>query len=447
MNTYTKYKPSGIEWIGDVPKHWESIRLKFIGYLYGGLSGKNANDFNQQEGINSKYFIPFTNIAHNKIINPNDLQKVIIHENENQNKVKKDDLFFMMSSENYDDVGKSTVLSVTLIDVYLNSFCKGFRITNKNYSSIFLNYLLLSNAYRSRLLIEANGYTRINLKIEKINDFIINVPPLPEQQSIANFLDHKTFLIDAAITKKQQLIELLKEERTALINHAVTKGINPDLKLKPSGIEWLGDIPEHWVLTKFKNILKIPITDGPHTTPEILDTGIPFISAEAIKNGKIDFEKKRGFISERDYEIFSKKYTPEIKDIYMIKSGATTGNVAMVETNDKFNIWSPLAVFRANENKVLPEYLHYYLQSQSIRNAVELSWSFGTQQNIGMNVLSNLAIPYPSILEQKDIIDFISKSTQDFNKIADQIACLISKLKEYRTSLINEAVTGKICVV
>lgn len=212
-------------------------------------------------------------------------------------------------------------------------------------------------------------------------------------------------------------------------------------KYKNSGIEWLGDIPEHWKCTSIKHVLEIPITDGPHTTPELIDFGIPFISAEAIKNGKIDFEKKRGYISEEDYNLFSKKYIPKINDIYMVKSGATTGNVAKLDQNILFTIWSPLAVFRANEKKIASDYLHYYLQSSNLKTAVETSWSFGTQQNIGMGVLSNLNITLPPISEQTQIAKYLNYQTAIIDELIAQKEQLITLLKQKRQAVINEAVT------
>lgn len=212
-------------------------------------------------------------------------------------------------------------------------------------------------------------------------------------------------------------------------------------KYKESGVEWLGKIPEHWGNTFIKNVLEIPITDGPHTTPELIDEGIPFISAEAIKNGKIDFDKKRGNVSESDYELFSKKYIPKLNDIYMVKSGATTGNVAKLDVDLKFTIWSPLAVFRADVNKVIPDFLHVYLQSSNLRNAVEINWSYGTQQNIGMGVLSNLNIPIPTLSEQTQIANFINQKTSIVNQLISEKESLINKLQEKRKALINEVVT------
>lgn len=135
-------------------------------------------------------------------------------------------------------------------------------------------------------------------------------------------------------------------------------------KYKDSGIEWIGEIPEHWETSKTLFSLSIPITDGAHTTPELFETGVPFVSAEAVSfgNGRIDFSHIRGYISDNFYQECCKKYIPQIDDIYMIKSGATTGRVAIVDTDVKFTIWSPLAVFRCNKERMLPHFLFYQLQ-------------------------------------------------------------------------------------
>lgn len=212
---------------------------------------------------------------------------------------------------------------------------------------------------------------------------------------------------------------------------------------KDSGVDSIGRVPEKWIVTLIKNTLEIPITDGPHTTPELLDEGIPFISAESIKNGKIDFERKRGNISNEDHEFFSRKYIPQRNDIFMVKSGATTGNVAMVETDNIFTIWSPLAVFRANQGKLIPKFLHFYLQSNSFKSLVEINWSYGTQQNIGMGVLSNLPITYPTLSEQVSIAAFLDHKTTQIDALIEKKEQLIEKLKLKRQSIINEAVTGK----
>ncbi len=198
-------------------------RLKDIGFLYSGLSGKAGDDFNQDDNPNNKGFIPFTNIANNTYLKANHLGTVVVCENEKQNKVRQGDLFFLMSSEGYEDIGKTAALAEDINDIYLNSFCKGYRITKKNCDPNFLNYLMLSDNYRKALIVEGKGFTRINLKMEKVSDFIVYLPPTKvEQTQIATYLDEKTQMIDAIVSNIAKQIDTLKELRKTLINDVVT---------------------------------------------------------------------------------------------------------------------------------------------------------------------------------------------------------------------------------
>jgi len=216
-----KLKDSDLDF--QVPENWNIYRLKDLGYLYSGLSGKSGDDFNQDENPNNKGFIPFTNIANNTYLKKDHLGTVNISDNENQNKVKKGDIFFLMSSEGYEDIGKTALLADDLEETYLNSFCKGYRINNKNGNSTFLNYLLLSDNYRKLLIVEGKGFTRINLKMEKVTDFTVYLPPTKEEQiKIAEYLDQKTQKIDCILYNIQKQIATLKELRKSLINDVVT---------------------------------------------------------------------------------------------------------------------------------------------------------------------------------------------------------------------------------
>lgn len=214
----------------------------------------------------------------------------------------------------------------------------------------------------------------------------------------------------------------------------------PYSQYRDAEVECLDSIPSHWQAHALKHALEIRITDGPHETPEFLDEGVPFVSAEAVAKGYIDFNKIRGYISVEDDKRFSRKYSPQKHDVYMVKSGATTGVTAIVETEQHFNIWSPLAVMRCNQG-FEPYYLLNYLRSRSFRESVELNWSFGTQQNIGMGTLENLPICHPPIDEQRTIAAFLDYETARIDSLIDKQQRLIELLKEKRQAVISHAVT------
>lgn len=213
--------------------------------------------------------------------------------------------------------------------------------------------------------------------------------------------------------------------------------------LKDSGIEWIGQIPQAWSVGKTIFGLEMPITDGPHETPQLYSEGIPFVSAEAVStgNGRINFENIRGYISQEYYEECCKKYIPQKEDIYMIKSGATTGKIAIVDTDDVFTIWSPLAVFRCNKERCISRYLFYTLQSDYYQKQVESKWSFGTQQNIGMRTLERLLICYPSLPEQERIAEYLDRKCAEIDALIAAKEKTNALLKERRQGIIYEAVT------
>lgn len=212
-------------------------------------------------------------------------------------------------------------------------------------------------------------------------------------------------------------------------------------KYKSSGIAAIGDIPVSWSRTKLKRLLATPITDGPHETPELQDDGVPFLSAEAVKLQTLNFDLKRGFITQEDHERFCQKCKPMRNDIFMVKSGATTGNVALVDTDAEFSVWSPLALIRCKSLKVYYKYVFLFLQSSVFRRQVELNWNYGTQQNIGMEVLGNLYISYPNLDKQQEISNYLDRKTAQIDNIIADKEKLIELLKEKRKAIISEAVT------
>ena len=210
---------------------------------------------------------------------------------------------------------------------------------------------------------------------------------------------------------------------------------------KDSGIEWIGEIPEHWDRIRIKSLVAIKVTDGPHETPQWIENGVPFISAEAIKGNKIDLDFKRGYISTEQHLEYCKKSKVLKNDILFCKSGSTTGKSALVDTDVDFGIWSPLAIIRADKNKIDYKYLFQSIQSSLFQNQVETAWTFGTQPNIGMGALENLWIAIPTLEEQQSIANYLDHKTTQIDTLIAKKEQFISLLQEERTAVINQAVT------
>ena len=198
-------------------------------------------------------------------------------------------------------------------------------------------------------------------------------------------------------------------------------------------------------ISPIKRIVDVPVTDGPHETPQFYDEGVPFVSAEAVSSGRIDFSRIRGHISAEDNLRYSEKYSPEFNDIYMVKSGATTGVTAIADERIDFNIWSPLAVIRCGED-AQPRFVLNFMRSRNFQEGIAVNWSFGTQQNIGMGVIENLACPVPPLNEQREIAETIDSTTDKSDTLQAEAQRAIDLLQERRTALISAAVTGKIDV-
>lgn len=322
-----------------------------------------------------------------------------------------------------------------------------FSLDKKRILPGFASYLFRDKQYIDKYMLSSLsvGDIQRQLKWHHLRRISLNLPDIPTQSYLSNLLDCETARIDTLIAKKTRFIELLKEKRQAVITKAVTKGLDDSVEMKDSGVDWLGAVPTHWDVTALKRIVSTPITDGPHETPVFHDDGVPFVSAEAVSSGRIDFERIRGFISREDHERFSRKYLPQKNDIYMVKSGATTGVTAIVEDDREFNIWSPIAVIRCS-GKAHPPYVLLFMRSKNFLDAVALNWSYGTQQNIGMGVLGNLSIALPSYKEQMVIADSVNRTIGRLNELVRKTERSIELLKEKRSALITAAVTGKIDV-
>lgn len=426
-------KYSGVEWIGEIPDKWNLVRLKDICINKKEVAGEKSSEYERlaltlngvikrpkddQEGLQPKEFDTY------QILEENDF------------------VFKMIDLQNISTsrVGLSPYTGL-VSPAYIR-----FASKKKGQFNEFIHYYLLSLWHNCVYNNIAGDGVRSALNATDMGNLKCPYPTEDQQRKIAGFLNKKTAEIDSLIEIENQQIEKLKEYKQAVITEAVTRGLDKKVPLKDSGVEWIGKIPEGWSIQKVLYQLSMPVTDGPHTTPELQPEGVAFVSAEAVScgNGGIDFSHIRGYITEEFYQECCLKYIPEIDDVYMIKSGATTGRVSIVTTLEpKFTIWSPLAVMRCDKNKMVPKFLYYAVQSEQFQRQVALGWSFGTQQNLGMRTLEQLKLIIPTLSEQKDIANYLDMKIGDIEKAIKVKNEKIERLDEYKKSIIYEYVTGK----
>jgi type I restriction enzyme S subunit len=419
---YPKYKDSGVEWLGQVPEHWDVKRLKHCTQLVTAKADERTNPVALEniEGWTGR-LIP----------SEGDYQ------GEGTAFVAGDILF-----------GK---LRPYLAKVHLASqpgeAVGDFHVLRPygGFDGHFAQYRMLTHEFIDIVDGSTYGSRMPRASWEFVGGMPMALPPAKEQTAIATLLDRETAKIDALIAEQQRLIELLQEKRQAVISHAVTKGLNPDAPMKDSGIEWLGEVPEHWEVVALKHLVAQPIIDGPHESPQKQDDGIPFVSAESIGKGFVDFDKKWGYISQQDHDRYSQRYKPQRGDILLVKLGATTGVPAIVETDIEFNVWVPLAAMRL-KSTCQPRFIFHVLRSNNLRVAYELNWTYGTQQTLGLGTISNLRVPVPPSNERRSVVELLDSVLPGFDALEAEARTAISLLQERRSALISAAVTGQIDV-
>ena len=434
-------KNSGVEWIGEIPNEWEVKRGK---ELFFEINDRCKNPENY----------PLLSVSEYYGVAPK------------SEKIEEGD--FITHAETLDgykicqkgDIVQNIMLAwkrATGMSNYEGLISPAYCIYRpyKSIDSKYYHYLFRTDVYADLFKQYSTGIidSRLRLYPAKFLSLKYAYPPKETQQRIATYLDKKCSKIEETIQNQQQVIEKLKAYKQSLITEAVTgkvkiengKACGEYESYKESRLKWLGDfkIPKKWNSIQVKSCVSIPVVDGPHESPELFDNGIPYISATAIENSKIDFSLKRGFISEKYCDECDKRYKPMKDDILMIKLGATTGQVAIVETDERFNIWVPLAAIRCNKNIALPKFVFYSFQSDYCLKQMEMSWTFGTQQTLGVSSIERLKIFLPNIETQKEIADYLNKKCTAIDTAIEQKQKLIVKLTEYKKSLIYECVTGK----
>jgi type I restriction enzyme S subunit len=270
------------------------------------------------------------------------------------------------------------------------------------------------------------------------------VPPPDEQAAIVRFLDWANGRLERAIRAKRKVIALLNEQKQAIIHRAVSRGLDPSVPLKPSGSRWFPELPSGWEPLTLRRVITSAI-DGPHFSPQYQDAGIPFLSARNVRADRWILGDAK-FISEADYMEFSRRVRPEVGDVLYTKGG-TTGVARVVDLTFPFQVWVHIAVLKLKRKRIVPAYLAYCLNCPRCYEQAQLFTRGATNQDLGLGRMKDIEVPVPPTLdEQKVIVNFLDSQCAVFTTTISRLEREIELLREYRTRLVADVVTGKLDV-
>ncbi len=418
--TYPAYKPSGIDWLGEVPEHWEVKRLKHVADVRFSNVDKHSHDDEVPVRLCN-----YTDVYYNEFITKSiEFMEATANEREIRRfSLQPGDVLITKDSEDWNDIAVPALVRDELPNVLCGYHMAQMHPRPDLYSGDYLARAFVSAGIRDQFRVAATGVTRYGLPKNALCDALFPLPPLPEQLAIAAFLDERTAKIDALIEAKRELLARLKEKRQALITHAVTKGLDPNAKMKPSGIDWLGEVPEHWdcVRTRFL----CDTTTGERDTQDAEDEGeYPFFvrsdTIERISTWSFDGE---GVLTSGD--------------------GAGVGKIYHHYIG-KMEIHQRVYLFH-NFRRVTGRFFYFYLRANFARVALHGA-AKSTVDSLRRPMLLDFPITVPPEDEQRNIVNHIESESGKVDAVISSAKDAINRLTEYRTALISAAVTGKIDV-
>lgn len=442
---YPAYRHSGVEWLGVVPEHWGVKQLRYLGRFRKGLTITKADltdtgipCLNYGE-VHSLY--PF---EVNQDIHPLKCVPAEYLETDPSACVKYGDFVFADTSEDLDGVGNFT--HVSGMEPLFAGYHTIIYSLNSEVSSRFLAYCLESFAFRTPLRMGVKGVKVFSVTQEILRGGIAWLPTTAEQTQIARFLDHETARIDALIEEQQRLTELLKEKRQAVISHAVTKGLDSTVPMKNSGVEWLGEVPAHWVISQLKfNTLEMqtgPFGSQLHAE-DYVDGGTPLVNPAHMIDGEI-IPDPQVSVDEVTWQRL-KRHALTAGDIIFARRGEL-GRCAIV-TNEQEGWLCGTGSLRATLNVRLDaEYAYLLITSKGAVAELSLESKGSTMENLNTETLGRIRLPLPTISEQKAILEYVHEVSGQFKALVDAAESGISLITERRSALISAAVTGKIDV-
>lgn len=443
---YPAYKDSGVEWLGEIPEGWE---VKKITHVFNKIGSGTTPTSGDLKYYNGKYhFLQTGDLNDGKIFFTNRTIKEEAFKSFSSLKLyPKGSLVMAMYGAT---IGKLGILEV---EAATNQACCVF-IKSKKVRSDYFFYVLLG--FRNEIISLGYGGGQPNISQDLIKSLRFPLPTLHEQTTIANFLDDKTAKIDQAIAQKEKLIALLKERKQIVIQQAVTgKTVWSEKQQafvplsqsgaegKDSGVEWIGEIPAHWEVVRIKH-LSDKITDGEHISPVFTDSGMPFLSAKDIRDGYISFPENK-FVSLRDGKKFRLRCNPEIGDLLLVSRGATIGRVSIVDSEREFCLLGSVILIKPSK-RIFNEYLVSAMRNEKLQDEFLNTSHHSAQQAIYLARVAEVYLPIPPNHEQSQVVKYLYEQGQKIDQSITLQQTQIEKLKEYKATLIDSAVTGKIKV-
>jgi len=437
MERYEKYKNSGVEWIGEIPEGWEVKKLKYV-------ADANPSNIDKKSKENEKTILlcNYVDVYKNEIISSelNFMKATASNDQIKKFILEKGDVIITKDSETPDDIAAPALVA----ENFDNVVC-GYHLTHikpRKISGYYLFRYIQSKYLNSYFEVSANGVTRYGLSVDKINSALILNPPRTDQTAIANYLDRKTAEIDELIAQKERLLELYEEEKTAIINQAVTKGIDPDVKLKDSGIGWLGEIPEGWEVKKLKYVANV-------------------VLGKMLTNKDKGGYEKRKYLRAANIEWLCVNVS-DVKEMWfsgdelarlrinegdlLVSEGGEVGR-SCIWKNELDECYIQNSVHKIsfeNSNNSIYFLNLFFIMGQkgffdSIVNRISIAHLTGAK-------LKEIYVVCPPPEAQIAIVHHIETETARINAKIARIKKIIELQKEYRTALISEVVTGKIKV-
>lgn len=431
LKPYPSYKDSGVEWLGEVPEHWEVRRLKHIAEVFPSNVDKHS-----KEDETPVRLCNYTDVYYNETI-ADDLDFMQATASDAQIEkfeLRAGDTIITKDSETADDIAVPAFVPSDMPGVICGYHLSMIR-PREGLFGAFVKRLFDSRYIKACVEVRANGLTRVGLGQYALDNLDIPTPPETEQTTIAAFLDHETAKIDALVEDQRRLIELLKEKRQAVISHAVTKGLNPDAPMKDSGVEWLGEVPEHWEVVPNKSMMTRckELVGEKWSTTSLLSLTKKGVILRDIESGDGKYPA--------DFGTYQEVATNDI--VFCLFDIDETPCTVGIAKHDGM-ITGAYTVLRCHADSS-PEYITYfYLHIDSFKGL--RPFYTGLRKVVRPPTFMSIKMPRPPHAEQTAIATFIDDKKDKIDRLVSEAESVIILLQERRTALISAAVTGKIDV-